>query len=153
MAMTRLAMTWEAWGKADAVALSEGLHRGDYSARELAKQAAAAIQNVNPSLDAVREIFSDVIEDPLIDGMNPSGFFRGVPFVMKDLGPGLKGRLQEMGSRFMQGNSEEAIRLQEKALTKATYTTLKEELQVTLDSYKKGILPKISEDTPIESPK
>jgi len=106
--MTRLAMTWEAWGKADAVALSEGLHRGDYSARELAKQAAAAIQNVNPSLDAVREIFSDVIEDPLIDGMNPSGFFRGVPFVMKDLGPGLKGRLQEMGSRFMQGNRASA---------------------------------------------
>jgi len=55
--------------------------------------------------------------------------------------------------RFMQGNRAEAIRLQEKALAKATYITLKEELQVTLDSYKKGVLPKISEDTAIESPK
>jgi amidase len=27
-----------------------------------------------------------------------------VPFLMKDLGPTLKGRLQEMGSLFMRGN-------------------------------------------------
>jgi amidase len=27
-----------------------------------------------------------------------------VPFLMKDLGPTMKGRLQEMGSLFMRGN-------------------------------------------------
>jgi len=97
-------MTWKEWGQTDAVALSQGLSRGDYSAQELAQQASAAIEYLNPSLDAAREVFHDVIEDPLVDGMDPKGFFRGVPFLMKDLGPSLKGRLQEMGSRFMQGN-------------------------------------------------
>src|SRR5690606_19282753 len=36
--------------------------------------------------------------------MNPEGFFAGAPFLMKDLGPTMKGRLQEMGSRLMRGN-------------------------------------------------
>jgi thiol-disulfide isomerase/thioredoxin len=54
--------------------------------------------------------------------------------------------------RFMQGNKEGAIQLQERAIAKATYTTLKDELQATLDSYKKGILPKISEAPLSESP-
>lgn len=102
--MAKLVMTWKEWGQTDAVALSQGLSRGDYSAQELAQQASAAIEYLNPSLDAAREVFHDVIEDPLVDGMDPKGFFRGVPFLMKDLGPSLKGRLQEMGSRFMQGN-------------------------------------------------
>lgn len=55
--------------------------------------------------------------------------------------------------RFMQGNKDGAIQLQEKAIAQASYTTLKEELQSTLDSYKKGVLPKINEETAVESPK
>ncbi|WP_289628468.1 amidase family protein, partial [Escherichia coli] len=34
----------------------------------------------------------------------PQGAFAGVPYLMKDLGPTLKGRLQEMGSLLMRGN-------------------------------------------------
>ena len=33
-----------------------------------------------------------------------TGRFAGLPFLMKDLGPTLKGRLQEMGSPLMRGN-------------------------------------------------
>lgn len=54
--------------------------------------------------------------------------------------------------RFMQGNKDGAIQLQERAIAKATYTTLKDELQSTLDSYKKGVLPKINEEPVGESP-
>ena len=43
--------------------------------------------------------------------------------------------------RWLQGRKEEAIKLQEKAVSKASYLTLKEELQLTLDSLRKGVLP------------
>jgi len=43
--------------------------------------------------------------------------------------------------RWMQGKKDEAIKLQEKAVSKANYLTLKEELQVTLESMRKGVLP------------
>lgn len=97
-------MSWKDWAQADAVALSEGISRGDYRASELSEQARAAVKTLNPQLDAARELFDDVIEDPLADGMNPEGFFRGLPFMMKDLGPSVKGRLQEMGSLLTRGN-------------------------------------------------
>ena len=85
-------------------ALAEKLRRGELSAAELARQAAAGIAKTNPTLSAVVEVFEDVVADPLKDGMNPQGTFAGVPFLMKDLGPTLKGRLQEQGSLFMRGN-------------------------------------------------
>ena len=72
--------------------------------RELAQQAAAAIELVNPSLSAVIEIFADKVADPFDEGLDPDGIFAGVPFLMKDLGPTMKGRLQEMGSRLAIGN-------------------------------------------------
>ena len=43
--------------------------------------------------------------------------------------------------RWLQGRKEEAIKLQEKAVSKASYLSLKEELQLTLDSLRKGVLP------------
>ena len=43
--------------------------------------------------------------------------------------------------RWLQGRKDEAIKLQEKAVSKASYLTLKEELQLTLDSLRKGVLP------------
>jgi len=100
----KLAMSWEEWADHDAVALSERVRKGDLTAAELAAQAAAAIEKTNPALSAVIEVFEDVVADPLKDGMNPDGAFAGVPYLMKDLGPTLKGRLQEMGSVMMQGN-------------------------------------------------
>lgn len=99
-----LPMTWDEWAAHDATALAERVRSRELTPAELAAQAAAAIERVNPQVSAVIEVFDDVVADPLADGMNPDGFFAGVPFLMKDLGPTLKGRLQEMGSRLMRGN-------------------------------------------------
>ena len=99
-----IAMSWEEWASHDAVALAERVRRGEVTAAELAAQAAAGIAKTNPALSAVVEVFEDVVADPLKDGLDPSGPLAGVPFLMKDLGPTLKGRLQEQGSLFMRGN-------------------------------------------------
>ncbi len=103
-----LAMSWEEWAAHDATALAARVRLGELSATELAQQAAAAIEKTNPELCAVVEVFDDVIADPLRDGMNPDGPFRGVPFLMKDLGPTMQGRLQEKGSHFLRGHRPSA---------------------------------------------
>lgn len=99
-----LAMSWEEWASHDAVGLAERVRNGELTPAELARQAAAGIAKTNPLLSAVVEVFEDVVADPLSDGLDPGGPFAGVPFLMKDLGPTLKGRLQEQGSLFMRGN-------------------------------------------------
>jgi amidase len=99
-----LAMSWDEWARHDAVALAGRVRKGEVTPAELAAQAAAGIARTNPALSAVVEVFEDVVADPLKDGMNPAGPFAGVPYLMKDLGPTLKGRLQEMGSLLMRGN-------------------------------------------------
>jgi len=99
-----LAMSWDEWAAHDGVALAERVRKGEVSAAELAAQAAAGVARVNPLLSAVVEVFDDAVADPFKAGTRAEGFFAGVPFLVKDLGPTLKGRLQEMGSLFMRGN-------------------------------------------------
>ncbi len=99
-----LAMSWDEWARHDATALAERVRKGEVTPAELAAQAAAGAAKVDPALSAVVEVFQDVVADPLKDGMDPAGVFAGVPYFMKDLGPTLKGRLQEMGSKLMRGN-------------------------------------------------
>lgn len=99
-----LAMGWDEWARHDATALAARVRKGEVTPAELAAQAAAAIARTDPALSAVVEVFADVVADPLRDGMDPAGSFAGVPYLMKDLGPTLKGRLQEMGSLLMRGN-------------------------------------------------
>ena len=99
-----LAMSWDEWADHDGVALAARVRKGEVTPAELAAQAAAGIAKTNPQLGAVVEVFDDVVADPLKDGMNPDGVFAGLPYLMKDLGPTLKGRLQEFGSMIMQGH-------------------------------------------------
>jgi amidase len=99
-----MAMSWDEWSKADALGLAALVRKGDLTPAELAAQAAAGIARLNPTLSAVVEIFEDAVADPATDGTNLAGPFAGVPWLMKDLGPTIRGRLQEMGSRLMRGN-------------------------------------------------
>lgn len=98
------AMTWEEWAAHDGVALAARVNAKELTAKELAEQAAAAIAKVDPPLSAVVEVFDDVVAEPARDGANLAGPFAGLPFLMKDLGPTMKGRLQEFGSFSMRGN-------------------------------------------------
>jgi amidase len=99
-----LAMGWDEWAAHDAVALAARVRQGDVTAAELAAQVASGVARVNPQLNAVVELFDDAVADPVGAGAHADGFFAGVPFLMKDLGPTMAGRLQEMGSLFMRGN-------------------------------------------------
>ena len=99
-----LPMSWDEWADHDGVALATRIAKGELTAAELAAQAAAAIARVDPALSGVVEVFEDAIANPATDGTNLDGPFAGLPFLMKDLGPTMKGRLQEMGSRYMRGN-------------------------------------------------
>jgi amidase len=99
-----LAMGWDEWAAHDAVALAARVRQGDVTPAELAAQVAAGVAKVNPSLNAVIELFDDAVADPVAAGARADGFFAGVPFLMKDLGPTMAGRLQEMGSLYMRGN-------------------------------------------------
>jgi amidase len=103
-----LAMSWDEWARHDATALADLVRKGEVTPAELAAQVAAGVAKTNPAVSAVVELFEDVVGDPLKDGMDPSGVFAGVPYFMKDLGPTLRGRLQEMGSKLMRGNRSAA---------------------------------------------
>ncbi|MCK1415512.1 amidase [Bradyrhizobium sp. CW4] len=97
-------MNWEEWSQYDAVGLAQLVQKKQATPGELARQVVAGIAKVNPAINAVIEVFEDVVDQPLKDGTNPLGQFAGVPFLIKDIGPTLKGRKQEMGSLLMQGN-------------------------------------------------
>ncbi|MGA9868109.1 MAG: amidase [Acetobacteraceae bacterium] len=100
---TTLAMSWEEWGRTDGIALADLVRTGKLTRGELAAQAAAGVARVNPRLEAVIEVFEDVLADPGIDRPDPAGALAGVPIFLKDLGSGLKGRRQEAGSALLAG--------------------------------------------------
>jgi amidase len=86
----------------DATGLARLVERRQVSPRELAETALKAIERVNPALGAVIEIYADRISD--LDARSlPRGPLRGVPFLIKDVGPHLKGRKTEFCSRLCQG--------------------------------------------------
>lgn len=94
------------YAERDALGLARLVERGEISPRELAETAAAAIEAVNPELHAVIEIYADRIGalDATSLGTGP---FRGVPFLIKDVGPHLKGRKTEFCSRLCKGMTGE----------------------------------------------
>jgi amidase len=95
-----LAMGWEDWARHDGVALAQLVRTRQVSAAQVASQAAAAVDRLNPKLEAVIELFGDVQANPDTDGPDKAGALYGVPIFLKDLGSGLKGRMQDSGSAF-----------------------------------------------------
>ena len=85
----------------DAVGLAELVARGEVSARELAATALAAIEKVDPHINAVIEVYHDQIEQ-LDEATLGDGPLRGVPFLIKDMFGHEQGRRIEFGSRLCQ---------------------------------------------------
>ncbi len=101
---TTLVMDWAEWIRHDAVSLSGLVRSAQISAREVVAQSAAGVARVNPKLNAVLEVFDDVVADPDIDRPDRNARLYGVPMFLKDLGSRLKGRKQESGTRLLKGN-------------------------------------------------
>lgn len=105
--MTTAGMNWDEWSACDATRLAELVAAGEVTPAELAEQAAQASARVNPRIGSVIELFDDAVAAPETDGTRLDGPFHGVPFLIKDLGPTVGGRLQEQGSKFLRGNRPE----------------------------------------------
>ena len=72
-------------GAKDASELAERVARGDVTPTELLDAALAAVEARNPALNAVVQMQEGVARKAIADGL-PRGPFRGVPFLIKDLG-------------------------------------------------------------------
>jgi amidase len=87
----------------DGVELGNLVRKKAVSPKELANLFVEAVEKVNPKINAVIEIWYDRIKG--LDNINVlEGPFAGVPFLMKDLGAGESGRVQDSGSRLMKGH-------------------------------------------------
>jgi len=87
----------------DGVGLADLVKNKEVTPKELAGLFVEAVEKVNPRINAVIEVWSDRIGS--IDGkVIPDGPFAGVPFLMKDVGAGEGGRVQDSGSRLMKGH-------------------------------------------------
>ena len=85
----------------DGLGLADLVARKEVSPKELSEAARAAIDTLNPKLNAIVEIYEDRVG---VDGGDlGTGPFRGVPFLIKDVGPHLKVRKTEFCSRRCQG--------------------------------------------------
>ena len=72
-----LPMSWTEWAQHDGVALAGRVRKGELTAKELARQAAAGVAKVNPALSGVVELFEDVIADrprtaPILPARSPA---------------------------------------------------------------------------------
>src|SRR5579884_3116440 len=99
-----MAMGWAEWAGQDATGLAALIRDRRLTAREAAAQAAEAVARLEPKLDAVLGLYDDVLADPDRDGPARDGRLYAVPMLLKDLGSGLKGRVQESGSRLYKGH-------------------------------------------------
>ncbi|KNB53963.1 amidase [Streptomyces caatingaensis] len=82
----------------DAVGLAGMVARGEVEPGELEAAALAAVEAVNPRLNAVIETWPG--EDVPVPGSTP---LAGVPFLIKDLGVTMAGKRAEFGSRLAAG--------------------------------------------------
>jgi amidase len=84
----------------DATAQAELVSSGEASPAELVDAAIARIEAVNPEINAViHELFDEGREAAA--GDVPDGPFKGVPFMLKDLGAAYAGQPLHMGSRLL----------------------------------------------------
>ncbi|MDB2351925.1 amidase [Luminiphilus sp.] len=90
------------YSQLDGVALAELVRQREALPSELAELALAAMQTLNPSLNAVIETYPERVEMQFSDG-GSSAALAGVPMLLKDTGATDKGKAQACGSRIGRG--------------------------------------------------
>lgn len=92
------------YGKYDATALAELVAQGEVTPDELLDEALRRVEALNPKLNAVVHLREDVARTAIKDGL-PEGPFRGVPFLLKDLGAEAIDYPTDNGSRLTAGTT------------------------------------------------
>ena len=88
----------------DATAQAALVRKGEVSPLELVEAAIARIEEINPKINAVIHKHFDRARSQANADL-PDGPFKGVPFLLKDLGGGnLKGDPIYWGTRFLKTN-------------------------------------------------
>ena len=90
----------------DGLGLAELVRRGKVTPLELTEAAIAALERVNPRINAVVARLDDLARaqataGPLAGGPLPDAPFAGVPFLLKDLHGALAGAPMTSGSRLL----------------------------------------------------
>ncbi|MBY0278893.1 amidase, partial [Candidatus Binatia bacterium] len=85
----------------DATAQADLVRRGEATPRELVDAAIARLSAVNPRINAVIHTQLDEARARAADPALPDGPFKGVPFLMKDIGGPEGGQPNHAGSRLM----------------------------------------------------
>ncbi len=88
----------------DGIGLAELVRRGEVQRHELEAVAAAAIEKVNPKINALAGQWPG---DTQPGDAEDSAVFSGVPFLIKDIAVHMKGRPTEFGSRLAEGLTPE----------------------------------------------
>jgi amidase len=94
-------MKFEEYRKYDALGLAELISIKQVTSAELLDTAIARAQQVNPQLNAIVLELYDLARQYL-NHLPAGGAFTGVPYLIKDLGPQLKGTRYTLGSRAFQ---------------------------------------------------
>src|SRR5919201_3665916 len=84
----------------DATGQAELVRNGEASPAELVEWAIERAESLNPELNAIIHPFYEQAAETAA-GELPDGPFRGVPFLLKDLGAGLAGQPLHMGVRAL----------------------------------------------------
>lgn len=94
-------MTPEEYARQDGTGLAALIAGGEVSVREVTDAACAAIDRVNPTVNAIVERYEDRFDKP--EAALAAGPLYGVPFLIKDIGDHFGGRKMESGSRLCEG--------------------------------------------------
>ena len=85
----------------DATAQAELVRRGELTPLELVDAAIARIERINPIINAVITPLFEEARKAAVSPDLPEGPFRGVPFLLKDIGAMQKGQPYYMGNRAL----------------------------------------------------
>ncbi len=88
----------------DALGLAAAVRRGEVSPGELLDAALARAEALNPTLNALTRLAPEVARRRIAEGL-PEGPFRGVPFLLKDLGCEAAEFPANNGSRLLAGTT------------------------------------------------
>ena len=88
----------------DALGLAALVAAGEVSPDELLDEALARVERVNPLLNAVVLVQEGAAREAIRAGL-PRGPFRGVPFLLKDMGPEAVGLPSHQGSRLFMNST------------------------------------------------